>query len=107
MQTIHTIGICGVGQMGASAAVSFKRSGYRVLAWDHDPAQLGVLHRTMDTLEHWLDQNLCPAGREGGTIQTEADPGPIDEQADIILDCIAEDMADKVELFKRQDSKGN
>jgi 3-hydroxybutyryl-CoA dehydrogenase len=101
VQNIHTIGICGVGQMGASAAVSFKRSGYRVLAWDHDPAQLGALHRTMDTLEHWLDQNLGPASREGGTIQTKADPGPIDEQADIILDCIAEDMAHKVELFKR------
>ena len=101
MQTIYTIGICGVGQMGAAAAVCFKRSGYRVLGWDHDPAQLGALHQTMDTLEHWLDQNVGPMSREGGTIQTQADPGPIDEQADLILDCIAEDMAQKVELFKR------
>jgi 3-hydroxyacyl-CoA dehydrogenase len=43
---MHTIGICGVGKMGAAAAVCFKRSGYRVMAWDHDPAQLNALKPT-------------------------------------------------------------
>jgi len=100
MQTIDTIGICGVGQMGASAAVSFKRSGYRVLTWDRDPAQLRALQPTLDTLESWLDRNIGPTTCEGGTVQTQAGPGSIDGQADVILDCIAEDMAQKVELFK-------
>ncbi len=71
------------------------------MAWDHDPAQLNALKATVERLESWMDQNIGPATREGGSVQTQADPAPIDEQADVILDCIAEDMAQKVELFKR------
>ena len=103
----HTIGICGVGQMGAAAAVSFKRAGYRVLAWDHDPAQLAALPATAGKLESWLDERLGeselakPAAAESGAIEPQADPASLDQKADVILECIAEDMAQKVALFKR------
>ncbi len=101
MQTIHTIGICGLGQMGAAAAVAFKRAGYRVLAWDHDPAQLAALDGTVERLVAWLDQHVGPADNQNGVIEKQAGPEAVDEQADVVLDCIAEDMAQKVELFKR------
>jgi 3-hydroxybutyryl-CoA dehydrogenase len=101
VQTIHTISICGVGQMGAAAAVSFKRSGYRILAWDHDPKQLTALPSSVATLESWLDEYTGPTPRKGGTIEMQASPDAVDEQADVILDCIAEDMMQKVELFRR------
>lgn len=71
------------------------------MAWDHDPAQLNALKPTVERVESWMDQNIGRATRELGSVQTQADPAPIDEQADVILDCIAEDMAQKVELFKR------
>ncbi len=96
----HTIGVCGVGQMGAAAAVSFKRAGYRVLAWDHDPAQLDALPSMVEALETWLDRHGEPAVRTGGSISTQASPEPIDEQADVVLDCIVEDMDQKVALFR-------
>jgi 3-hydroxybutyryl-CoA dehydrogenase len=100
MQSIDTIGICGVGQMGAAAAVSFKRAGYQVLAWDNDPAQLEALPTTADQLEVWLDQHVGPTQNMDGNIEIVASPIPIDEQADVILDCISEDMDQKVALFR-------
>ncbi|MBI3912512.1 MAG: 3-hydroxyacyl-CoA dehydrogenase family protein [Armatimonadetes bacterium] len=101
MQPIRHVGICGVGQMGAAAAVCFKRSGYQVLVWDHSEEQLAALKPTVSALESWLDQHIGPAPHEGGSIQPQASPSSIDEQADVVLDCIAEDMAQKVDLFKR------
>jgi len=107
MPDFHTIGICGVGQMGAAAAVSFKRAGYRVLAWDHDPAQLAALPIVTGKMEMWLDEHFLgsePGGIErgkGGRIEPHSGPESLDRQADVILDCITEEMAPKVALFKR------
>lgn len=110
IQTIEVIGICGLGQMGAAAAIAFKRAGYRVLAWDHDLEQLAALKPTGDSLQTWMEQNIGPPLRPGGSIDPVIDPGAIDRQADLILDCIVEDMAQKVELFRRfssvKDRKG-
>jgi len=87
--------------MGAAAAVCFKRWGYQVLAWNHRPERLTALQPTADALESWLDQHIGPAPRRGGTIQVQADLSAIDEQVDVVLECIVEDMAQKVALFKR------
>lgn len=100
-QPIQVIGICGLGQMGAAAVLSFKRAGYRVLAWDHDARQLAALKSAGETLEAWLEQHLGPPLRQGGIVEALNNPHLIDQQADAILDCIAEDMAQKVELFQR------
>jgi len=99
-QTIQVIGICGLGQMGAAAAVAFKRAGYRVLAWDHDPEQLAALKPTCDSLEAWMEQNIGPQLHPGGTIEPVVDLDIIDRQAGVVLDCIVEDMDQKVDLFK-------
>lgn len=100
-QTIQVIGICGVGQMGAAAVVSFKRAGYRVLAWDRDARQLATLNSVIDSLEAWMEQHLGPPLRQGGIVEPVVDPDLIDQQADAILDCIIEDMTQKAKLFKR------
>lgn len=101
LPSLHCIGICGAGQMGATAAVSFKRAGYRVLVWNHRPERLAALETTTATLESWLQQHVGPALSDGGTIEPQADLKVIDEQADLVLDCIAEDMDQKVGLFRR------
>jgi 3-hydroxybutyryl-CoA dehydrogenase len=87
--------------MGAAAAVSFKRAGYQVLAWDNDPAQLTALHTTAKGLETWLDDQGEGAIHTGGIIETQADPDTLDAEADVLLDCITEDMGQKIELFRR------
>ncbi|MDX1435293.1 MAG: 3-hydroxyacyl-CoA dehydrogenase NAD-binding domain-containing protein [Anaerolineales bacterium] len=97
---IRTIGVCGLGQMGAAAAVSFKRAGYRVLAWDHNPANREALPGTAGGLESWLDEHSTQRADPGGKIETAPTLQDLDEEADVLLDCIVEDLEQKVALFK-------
>jgi 3-hydroxybutyryl-CoA dehydrogenase len=96
---IGSIGICGIGQMGAAAAVSYKRAGYRVLAWDRDEKKLAQAAETVSSLEIWLDRYVGPPLREGGTIEPVDNLSVVDEEADVVMECIAEDIAEKVDLF--------
>jgi 3-hydroxybutyryl-CoA dehydrogenase len=97
---LRCIGICGAGQMGAAAAVSFKRAGYRVLVWNYRPEGLATLESTVAALESWLEQHVGPALLSGGTIEPQTELSAIDEQADLVLDCIVEDLDQKVDLFR-------
>ncbi len=101
MADIQTIGICGLGQMGAAVAVSFRRAGYQVLAWDNDAGQLDSLAAKATYLEEWLDENCSPAAGRAGIICTRSDPDALDADADVILDCIVEEMESKISLFRR------
>jgi 3-hydroxybutyryl-CoA dehydrogenase len=98
--SIRTVGICGSGQMGVAAAVCFRRAGYRVLLWLRNPAKLAVVHETFSELEGWMRENMPPPPSDQGTLHTTADLALIDADADVILDCIAEVMADKAALFR-------
>ena len=99
MQTLSCIAICGLGQMGAAAAVCFKRAGYQVLAWNHRSARLAGLGSITGRLESWLDEYVGPAPRQGGSIRACSELTTLDQQADVVLDCIVEDMDQKVDLF--------
>ena len=99
MASPRCIGICGLGQMGAAAAVSFKRAGYQVLAWNHRPERLASLPATAGDLHAWMDENIGPAPAPGGSILASSELGDLDARADVVLDCIAEDMAEKVALL--------
>ena len=101
MPEIRTVGVCGLGQMGAAVAVAFKRAGYRVLAWNHRVERLQSLKDTAATLEKWLDEHSGPASRTEGAIETHDSLDPLDSDADVVLDCINEDMATKVALFRQ------
>ena len=101
MKRIRTVGICGVGQMGVAAAVAFKRAGYQVLVWNHRPERLAELPAKTDVLERWLDDHGRHALAVGGSIEPRPELGAIDATADAVLDCIVEDVEEKVNLFKR------
>ena len=103
MKNFKTIGICGIGQMGASAAIAFKRAGYRVLLWARDPNKLRELGETTAS----QPPNSAPgaweaaAPRAGGEIVLESNLARLDAQADAVLECIIEVMEEKVALLKR------
>ncbi len=101
LQPIRQVGICGIGQMGAAAAVCFKRAGYRVLLWARNPKKLDSVQETLQTLEAWMDVNVGPAARPGGTIRRLESLHSLDEKADLVMDCIAEDMEQKTRLFQQ------
>ena len=97
---IHRIGICGIGQMGAAAAVVFKRGGYEVLLWGRNPRKLEAVTTTLRELEDWMARHVGPVLQEGGVIDPVNELHRIDDQADLVMDCIAEEMNQKVDLFQ-------
>ena len=101
LQPIHQVGICGIGQMGAAAAVCFKRAGYRVFLWARNPKKLDSVGRTLQTLETWMDLNVGPAAHPGETIRRLESLQTLDEKADLVMDCIAEDMEQKTQLLRQ------
>jgi 3-hydroxybutyryl-CoA dehydrogenase len=48
-----------------------------------------------------VDQHVGPAKRAGGTIELSPDLARLDAEADVILDCIIEVMAEKAALFRQ------
>lgn len=97
---IRRVGICGLGQMGAAAAVAFKRGGYEVLAWDRDAERLAAVEQTAASLEEWMDRHVGPALRTGGTITPAGHAAALDRDADLIMDAIVEDLERKGELLR-------
>ena len=98
---LGTLGVCGIGQIGAAVAVSFMRAGYRVLLWARNPQKLEAVQQTLDGLAAWMDEHVGPSPRSDGRIERVEDLSAIDEQAELVMDGIAEDMAQKVDLFCR------
>jgi 3-hydroxybutyryl-CoA dehydrogenase len=94
------IGICGIGQMGTSAAVCFKRAGFEVLLWGRNPAKLATLGEQLARLESWMHEHVGPS-KDNGRVQVTGELGAVDEQAEVILDCITEDMNQKVALLSQ------
>ena len=97
---IRRVGICGVGQMGAAAAVAFKRGGYQVLVWDRDPQRLAAVQTTATRLEDWMERHVGPAPRTGGAIALATDLAELDRRADLVMDAIVEDLERKAELLR-------
>ena len=104
MNNLKTIGICGIGQMGASAAIAFKRAGYRVLLWARNRAKLGSVEASLRELEQWSDKHLGTTTRTGGEIVLEPELANLDAAADAVLECIIEVMEEKIALLRRLES---
>ncbi len=96
-----SIGICGIGQMGSSAAIAFQRAGYRVLLWARNAAKLQAVEAQLAQLAAWTEQHLGAAKRTGGEIIREPKLTRLDAEADVVLDCIIEVLDEKAALFRQ------
>jgi 3-hydroxybutyryl-CoA dehydrogenase len=85
--------------MGAAAAVCFKRSGYETILWDNDRKRLDTVQDQLSKLEAWLDKHVGPAPVDGGEYR-KGSLRSIDHEADLVMDCIVEEMDPKVGLFR-------
>ncbi|MFN8008851.1 MAG: 3-hydroxyacyl-CoA dehydrogenase family protein [Terriglobia bacterium] len=94
------IGICGAGVMGTGLVTSFKRAGYHVLAWDQDREKLSSLTFRVKEQEAWLEQHVGPRIQEGGQLSLQAGLSDLDEQAGVIIECVSENLDEKVKLYR-------
>ena len=95
------VGICGIGQMGASAAVCFSRAGYDVSLSAHDPGKLAAVEPALAALHAFLDEHVGPPRGAVGTVTLVRDLSSIDESASVILECVTEDLGQKADLLSR------
>jgi 3-hydroxybutyryl-CoA dehydrogenase len=96
---IQTIAICGIGQMGAAAAVAFQRAGYEVLLWARNANKLAAIQATLDRLNAWMNEHIGLPRRKPGSIRLEPDLVQLDGAADVVMDCITEDLDQKAVLL--------
>ena len=101
MPPLKTIAVCGIGQMGAAAAVSYQRAGYDVLLWARNAEKLRAVQETLDRLNAWMDDHVGAASRNPGSVHLEPNLANIDGHADLVMDCIAEDLDQKAALLRR------
>jgi 3-hydroxybutyryl-CoA dehydrogenase len=98
---LHHIGILGCGQMGAAAAVMFRRVGHTVRLWSRNETKLRAITPTLEAVDSFLDQHFGRAASSGGELVLEPDLATVDQTSDAILECVAEDMAQKIELLRK------
>lgn len=103
-RTFPRIGILGAGQMGGAAAVLFARAGHEVRLWARNPERLAAVQPQLDAVGAFLDQHFGPAAQTSGCVILESDFATVDATSDAVLECVAEDMAQKIELLSQLDS---
>ena len=96
----HTIGVCGIGQIGLSLGLACWRSGYRVLLYDQDHSKLESAEREIPRLDNWLSTEIPEVKVKHGSIEYVNEIGTLDGSGDLILESIREDMEEKASLFR-------
>jgi 3-hydroxybutyryl-CoA dehydrogenase len=101
MQPSHAsvIGICGSGQMGASAAALFSRAGHRVIVWSRSPEKFPAVADSLDRMSGFLTEHFGKAALAPGAIELTADQHSINDGADFVLECIAEQLDAKCQVL--------
>ena len=87
--------------MGAAAAVLFRRAGYEVLLWSRNAERLEQARPTVEQTETFLQKHFGSAPVTGGTLALEPDLARLDGTCDALLECVVEEMAQKVALLSQ------
>lgn len=101
---IRRIGVLGAGQMGAAAAVMFRRAGFQVQLWTRREAGLQEARPALEAVNTFLDTHFGPAARQDGTLSLVTNFNEVDTQSDAILECVVEDMGQKCALLRQLQS---
>jgi 3-hydroxybutyryl-CoA dehydrogenase len=96
----QTIGICGIGQIGLALGLACWRSGYRVWIYGRDAQKLEKARADLARIDQWMTAEFPQESPKYGEIDYTSELGPLDREADLMVEGIVEDMAAKVELWK-------
>jgi len=104
--TIRTVGLVGGGTMGQGIAITCAAAGLDVLLREKSPE---LARESMDGIGHALDRDIAKWRRTQsekkaivGRVRTLDDFDAL-EKADIIIECVPEDLELKTSIFQRLD----
>lgn len=100
MPAPKTIGICGIGQIGLALGLCCWRSGYTVLLYGRNPKKLSMADRNLRKMDRWTNSEFPEQKPRYGDIQFTSDLGPLNKEAELVLEGISEEMSAKVSLWR-------
>jgi len=96
----RTIGVCGIGQIGLALGLACWRSGCRVWLYGRNPQKLEKARQDLESMDRWMAAEFPEEQPGYGEINYTSDLQPLDREADLVIEGIAEDMAVKVKLWQ-------
>lgn len=101
MQSIESISVLGIGQMGAAAAVCLSRAGFAVQLWARDARKLDSVPGKLAAMVAFLDEHFGPPAGPTREVALTDRLDDVQRDADFVLECVAEDMDQKVDLMTK------
>lgn len=96
----HTVGICGIGQIGLPLSLACWRSGYKVRLYDMSGEKLAGAFQDLQKMDAWMTRELPELKPNYGVIELASDLATLNQDTDLIVECIGEDMDAKVALLQ-------
>ena len=95
----RTIGVCGIGQIGLALGLACWRSGYRVWLYGRNATKLDQARQDLERMDRWMAAEFPEALPRYGDLHYTSDPAPLNREAELVVEGIAEDLAAKVALW--------
>jgi 3-hydroxybutyryl-CoA dehydrogenase len=96
----RSIGICGAGQIGLALGLACWRAGFRVWIYARNAQKLDRARLDLEKMDKWLLAEFPSDRPKYGEVHFTSDLTRLDNEADLVVEGIAEDMKAKVELFR-------
>jgi 3-hydroxybutyryl-CoA dehydrogenase len=96
----RTIGVCGIGQIGLALGLACWRSGYQVWLYGRNPQKLEKARQDLERMNRWMASEFPEEQPCYGELNYTSDLAPLDREAELVVEGIAEDMAVKVKLWR-------
>jgi 3-hydroxybutyryl-CoA dehydrogenase len=96
----RTIGVCGIGQIGLALGLACWRAGYRVFVYGRNQQKLDQARQNLERMNRWMESEFLEEKPVYGELHYTSDLGALNNQAELVVEGIAEDLAAKVELWR-------
>lgn len=95
------VGILGAGQIGTAAAILASRSGEEVILWTRNENKIQQIKSALKDLADFCDAQISKSEKTAERIKITTDFSLVDDSCAIILECITENMQEKIDLLNK------
>ena len=96
----RAIGVCGIGQIGLALGLACWRSGDRVWLYGRSPQKLDHARQNLERMNRWMGIEFPEEKPVNGELHYTSDLAALNNDAELVLEGIAEDLGAKVELWR-------